>query len=86
MHAHTHTRIHAHKRPSSPFGVANGPKVRAPKPTQVLLTTEDNCFPYRGGAAAVREATAAFTALGGTLDVHQSIYHHGWDNENREAL
>ena len=24
-------------------------EVRAPKPTQVLLTTEDNCFPYSGG-------------------------------------
>ena len=61
-------------------------QVRAPKPTQVLLTTEDICFPYRGGAKAVNEASKAFAAFGATLESHQSVYHHGWDRENREAL
>eukprot|EP01079_Euglenida_sp_SAG-EU17-18_P005006 gene5006-900_t len=66
-------------------------EVRAPRPTQVLLTTEDNCFPYRGGAAAVAEARPAFEALGGAapgvgLDVHQAVYHHGWQADNRQAM
>ena len=61
-------------------------EVRAPKPTQVLLTTEDNCFPFTGGQKAVAEAAPAFAAMGGALDSHTSVYHHGWDRENREAM
>ena len=65
-------------------------EVRAPKATQVLLTTEDGCFPYRGGAAAVQEATAAFKALATPetvgLEMHQAVYHHGWQQSNREAM
>ena len=63
-------------------------EVRAPKPTQILLTTEDNCFPYAGGRRAAAEAQAAFTALGSAsaLDVQESVYHHGWDRQNREKL
>jgi hypothetical protein len=63
-------------------------EVRAPKPTQVLLTTEDNCFPYSGGVKAVTEAAAAFAAMGdaAALDVSTAVYHHGWCNKNREAM
>lgn len=83
-------------------------EVRAPKATQVLLTTEDNCFPYRGGQAAVEEAAPAFEALLGAtpplsstapeaaavatkaaavgLEVHTAVYHHGWQQSNREAM
>ena len=62
--------------------------MRAPKPTQVLLTTQDNCFPYAGGLKAVNEAAAAFTAMGDAdaLDVHTAVYHHGWVTSNREAM
>jgi dienelactone hydrolase len=63
-------------------------EVRAPKPTQILLTTEDNCFPFAGGQRAAAEAQAAFNATGTpeALDVSISAYHHGWDNQNREAM
>lgn len=61
-------------------------QVRAPLPTQVLLTTEDNCFPYDGGVAALNESTAAFEAYGATLSSHSAIYHHGWVTPNREAM
>jgi hypothetical protein len=63
-------------------------EVRAPKPTQVLLTTEDNCFPFAGGQRATEEAQAAFDATGSpeNLDVHIAVYHHGWCNRNREAM
>jgi dienelactone hydrolase len=65
-------------------------EVRAPAPTQVLLTTEDNCFPARGGIAAVNESKSAFaevTAAGSIgLQVSESVYHHGWVEPNRIAM
>ena len=39
-------------------------QVRAPRPTQVLLTTRDQYFPLAGGEAAFNESVAAFRALG----------------------
>ena len=63
-------------------------EVRAPRPTQVLLTTEDNCFPFAGGQRAVAEAAPAFAAYGAAaaLNVSTAVYHHGWCNRNREAM
>jgi hypothetical protein len=36
---------------------------RAPKPTQVLLTSWDQCFPQRGGERAINESLPAWGAL-----------------------
>ena len=66
--------------------------VRAPKPTQVLLTTRDQYFPMVGGKAAVSEAMPAFEALSGgsggapalTMTVGNNT--HGYINKTRLAL
>ena len=64
---------------------------RAPKPTQLLLTTEDQYFPLVGGKAAVAEAAPVFTALadGGAKPglVHTvGVNVHGYVNSTRLAL
>lgn len=61
-------------------------EVRAPLPTQVLVTTDDACFPAAGGREAVAEAGAAFSALNGHLDYHEAVYHHGWVLPNRNNI
>lgn len=65
---------------------------RAPKPTQVLLTTDDVCFPVQGGRQAYREQLAAFSALSpgtatsSSLRKSEAMWHHGYTKPNREAL
>lgn len=74
-------------------------QIRAPRPSQILLTTEDQCFPIRGGLAAVAESRPAFellapgvqgassaTATATNLTVHQSTHWHGYARGTREAL
>jgi hypothetical protein len=67
-------------------------QIRAPRPTQVLLTTTDQCFPPQGGHAAVNESLPAFAALGGgasgaaNLWVHEAQHYHGYVNGNREQV
>lgn len=61
---------------------------RFPKPTQVLLTTWDTCFPLRGGLFAVNESQGAWAAAGAAeaLDVHVAEHWHGYVQANRERL
>eukprot|EP01052_Picozoa_sp_SAG31_P025630 SAG31_NODE_2257_length_6072_cov_3.006864_3_plen_590_part_00 len=64
--------------------------VRAPRPTQVLLTTRDQYFPLVGGEAAVSEAMPAFKALAkaGVPDLTVTVGNntHGYINKTRMAL
>ena len=65
--------------------------VRAPHPTQVLLTTRDQYFPLVGGKAAVAEAMPAFEALAPTgepaaLTMTVGNNSHGYINKTRLAL
>ena len=62
--------------------------MRAPKPTQVLLTSDDTCFPAEGGRTAIAEARAAFKALGNisALESNEAIWHHGYVQPNREKV
>jgi len=63
---------------------------RAPRPTQVLLTTEDQYFRLIGGEAAVAEANPAFEALGEFLGSNLTstvgVNDHGYINKTRLAL
>ena len=76
-------------------------QIRAPRPSQILLTTEDQCFPIRGGLAAVAESRPAFELLAPSvlgaaaatatttnlnLTVHQAVHWHGYARGTREAL
>lgn len=50
-------------------------QIRAPRPTQVLLTTLDQCFPIAGGREAIAESRPAFAALGcpSNLATHEAV-------------
>jgi dienelactone hydrolase len=63
-------------------------EVRAPKPTQVLLTTRDQYFPLVGGEAALAESRPAFAALGGAGRLVSTVGNntHGYINKTRQAL
>jgi hypothetical protein len=45
-----------------------------------------SCFPAAGGMAAIAEAAPAYDALGGTLEVFEGIWHHGWVLPTREQI
>ena len=45
-----------------------------------------SCFPAAGGMAAIAEAAPAYNALGGTLEVFEGIWHHGWVLPTREQI
>jgi len=66
--------------------VSSALQVRANQSTQVLVTSADSCFPAAGGMAAVTEASAAYTALGGELHVFEGVWHHGWVLPTREQI
>lgn len=66
-------------------------QVRAPRPTQVLLTDRDQYFPLQGGMAAVHESMPAFVALASAGDAPQLTCTvgnntHGYINATRLAL
>ena len=66
-------------------------QIRAPKPTQVLLTTRDQYFPLVGGEAAVNESMPAFEALaekGAPPALTWAVGNmtHGYANETRLAM
>ena len=65
--------------------------IRAPRATQVLLTTRDQYFPLGGGQAAVAEASPAFSALspaGAQTNLTMTVGNnsHGYINKTRSAL
>jgi dienelactone hydrolase len=63
-------------------------EVRAPKPTQALLTTDDTVFPVQGGRDCVQEVSSAFAAFNASqnFESHEATWHHGYVQPNREAL
>ena len=63
-------------------------QIRAPKPTQVLLTTRDQYFPLVGGEAALAESRPAFAARGHAAALRTTIGNntHGYINKTRCAL
>ena len=63
-------------------------QVRAPRPTQVLLTTRDQYFALTGGEAAFNESVPAFIALGQASALELAIANnsHGYVNGTRMAL
>ena len=66
-------------------------QIRAPKPTQVLLTTRDQYFPLVGGEAAVAESMPAFEALaekGAAPALTSAVGNnaHGYVNATRLAM
>ena len=66
-------------------------QVRAPNPTQVLLTTRDQYFPLNGGLAAFKQSLPAFEALAPAgqppaLSVCVGNNSHGYINRTRLCL
>ena len=60
---------------------------RSPKPTQVLLTTWDTCFPLRGGMFAVNESSGAWASdATAALEYQVEEHWHGYVRRNREHL
>eukprot|EP00937_MAST-01D_sp_MAST-1D-sp2_P003395 g3395.t1 len=67
--------------------------LRAPKPTQLLLTSNDACFPVTGGRDCFNDAKRAFDALGeggieneSNLTKFEGEWHHGYNHQTRPKL